>query len=93
MSKNIRIESALTEKGVVKTAVRKGVVEKLSPDLASFGEQVPDKASWYQVLTDNKGNTIYAVIDLRVTTNNPTIVKPRTPSKAEPAVAEPIVID
>lgn len=76
---------ALTEKGVVKTAVRNGVVESQALKIESMGfERVENKNIFYKEYVDNKGNVIYATITLTVGTSNPAIEKPKaTKSKSK----------
>lgn len=76
---------ALTEKGIVKTAVRNGIVESQTLKIESIGfERVENKNIFYKEYVDNKGNVIYATITLTVGTSNPTIEKPKaTKSKSK----------
>ena len=68
----------LTEKGVVKTAVRKGIVEKEMKNLENNGfERVEEKAILVKEYTDLKGNVIYATLTLTVSTVDPRIEKPK----------------
>lgn len=68
----------LTEKGVVKTAVRKGIVEKEMRGLEINGfERVEEKATLVKEYVDNKGNVIYATLTLTVSTNDPRVEKPK----------------
>ena len=70
---------ALTEKGVVKTAVRNGIIESQTPKIESINfERVENKNIFYKEYVDNKGNIIYVTITLTVGTSNPTIEKPKT---------------
>ena len=67
---------ALTEKGVVKTAVRNGIIESQAPKIESMHfERVENKNIFYKEYVDNKGNVVYATITLTVGTSNPTIEK------------------
>lgn len=68
----------LTEKGVVKTAVRKGIVEKEMKNLENNGfERVEEKATLVKEYTDLKGNVIFATLTLTVSTTDPRIEKPK----------------
>ena len=68
----------LTEKGVVKTAVRKGIVEKEMRNLENNGfERVGEKAILVKEYTDLNGNVIYATLTLTVSTVDPTVEKPK----------------
>ena len=69
---------ALTEKGVVKPAVRKGICETQAPKIESIGfEKLEDKNVFYKEYVDIKGKKVYATITLTVGTTNPTIEKPK----------------
>ena len=76
---------ALTEKGVVKTAVRNGIIENQASKIESMKfERVEDKNIFYKEYADSKGNVLYATITLTVGTSNPTIKKPKaTKSKSK----------
>lgn len=68
----------LTDKGVVKTAVRKGIVEKEMRNLENNGfDRVEEKAILVKEYTDLKGNVIYATLTLTVSTVDPRIEKPK----------------
>ena len=68
----------LTEKGVVKTAVRKGIVEREMKNLENNGfERVEEKATLVKEYVDLKGNVIYATLTLTVSTTDPRIEKPK----------------
>jgi hypothetical protein len=68
----------LTDKGVVKTAVRKGIVEKEMKNLEINGfERVEEKATLVKEYVDLKGNVIYATLTLTVSTNDPRVEKPK----------------
>lgn len=68
----------LTDKGVVKTAVRKGIVEKEMKNLENNGfERVEEKAILVKEFTDLKGNVIYATLTLTVSTVDPRVEKPK----------------
>lgn len=68
----------LTEKGVVKTAVRKGIVEREMKNLEINGfERVEEKATLVKEYTDLKGNVIFATLTLTVSTTDPRIEKPK----------------
>ena len=67
---------ALTEKGVVKTAVRNGIVESQALKIESMGfERVENKNVFYKEYVDSKKNVVYATITLSVGTSNPAIAK------------------
>lgn len=69
---------ALTEKNVVKTAVRNGIIEMHAPKIESMSfERVENKNVFYKEYVDSKGNVVYATITLTVGTSNPTIEKPK----------------
>lgn len=69
---------ALTEKGVVKTGVRNGIVESQALKIESMGfERVENKNIFYKEYVDNKENVVYATITLTIGTSNPTIEKPK----------------
>ena len=76
---------ALTEKGVVKTAVRNGIIEMHAPKIESMSfERVENKNIFYKEYVDSKGNVVYATITLTVGTSNPTIEKSKaTKSKSK----------
>lgn len=68
----------LTEKGVVKTAVRKGIVEREMKNLENNGfERVEEKATLVKEYTDIKGNVIFATLTLTVSTTDPRVEKPK----------------
>ena len=67
---------ALTEKGVVKTGVRNGIVESQAPKIESINfERVENKNIFYKEYVDSKGNVIYATITLTIGTSNPMYAK------------------
>ena len=76
---------ALTEKDVVKTAVRNGIIEKHAPKIESMNfERVENKNIFYKEYVDSKGNVVYATITLTVGTCNPTVERVRaTNSKSK----------
>ena len=68
----------LTDKGVVKPAVRKGIVEREMKNLEINGfERVEEKAILVKDYTDTKGNVIYATLTLTVSTTDPRVEKPK----------------
>ena len=76
----------LTEKGVVKAPVRKGIVEKEIGGLEINGfERVENKAVLVKEYTDTKGNMVYATLTLTVSTNDPRVEKPKTKATKEKA--------
>lgn len=65
---------ALTEKGVVKTAVRKSLgayVEKHQADIFAKATKVEGKNVYFLEVQDAEGNTIYVNFDVTVTTKAP----------------------
>lgn len=84
----------LTEKGVVKTAVRRGVVEKEMRGLENNGfERVEEKATLVKEYVDNKGNVIYATLTLTVSTTDPRVAKPKKAKAPKEKVAETFEIE
>lgn len=75
---------ALTEKGVVKTAVRTGIVEKEMKafENAMVGYERAEKgAVMFKTYEDKNGNIIYATYTLTVSTSNPNAEKSKATKK------------
>ena len=85
---------ALTEKGVVKTPVRKGIVEKELKDLSINGfERVENKAILVKEYEDNNGKIVYATLTLTVSTNDPRVEKPKGQKTSKEKVVETFEIE
>lgn len=65
---------ALTEKGVVKTAVRKALADYVAKNQASVfanARKVEDKSIYYIEVEDANGNVVYINFDVTVSTKAP----------------------
>ena len=76
---------ALTEKGVVKTAVRNGIAER---ETQAFGvnnlkeySKVEDKNIYVKSFTDADGKQVYATWTLTVSTKHPLELAPKKSTK------------
>lgn len=73
----------LTEKGMVKTEVRKGIVESEEKAILNLGfEKVDNKAIYTREYVDNNGKIAYATLELRVSNTNPRDLAPKTRKKS-----------
>lgn len=66
----------LTPKGQLAPKARDLITTRLINDFDATGwERIPDQKAWQMQFVDSNGNVVYAVLDLRVTTIDPTQAK------------------
>lgn len=66
----------LTPKGQLAPKARDLITNRLINDFDATGwERVPDQKAWQMQFVDSNGNVVYAVLELKVTTNNPAEAK------------------
>ena len=88
---------ALTEKSVLKNAVRNSIKEidnaSLEPVLEDLGyEYVADKNAYVQTRVDQNGNLVHTVLTMTITTKHPNDLAERKP-KAKAKSTESVEIE
>lgn len=89
---------ALTDKGVLKPAVRTAIkgkdVEELSNILADYGyEYCADKGAFVLTRADNNDNEIYTVLTMTVSTTHPSNLAERKGKPKKASTKEEIEIE
>lgn len=89
---------ALTEKGVLKTAVRNAIKSKdnaeLEPVLTEIGfDYVEDKNAYVLVREDNNGNAVYTVLTMTISTKHPSELAERKPKAKKPTENQEVEVE
>lgn len=78
--------NVLTSKGVLAPKARDLIANRIINDFDATGwERIPDQKAWQMQFEDSEGHIVYAVLDLRITTTNPT-EKERKSAKSESTI-------
>ena len=89
---------ALTEKGVLKTAVRNAIKSKdnaeLEMVLAELGyTYVEDKNAYVVTREDNNGNAVYTVLTMTISTKHPSDLAERQPKAKKPTESQEVEVE
>lgn len=89
---------ALTEKGVLKTAVRNAIKSKdnaeLEPVLTELGyTYVEDKNAYVLEREDNNGNLVYTVLTMTISTKHPSDLAERKPKAKKPSESQEVEVE
>jgi hypothetical protein len=89
---------ALTEKGVLKTAVRNAIKSKdnaeLEPVLTEIGfDYVEDKNAYVLAREDNNGNAVYTVLTMTISTKHPSELAERKPKAKKPTESQEVEVE
>jgi hypothetical protein len=89
---------ALTEKGVLKTAVRNAIKSKdnaeLEPVLTEIGfDYVEDKNAYVLAREDNNGNAVYTVLTMTISTKHPSDLAERKPKAKKPTESQEVEVE
>lgn len=68
-------------KGAVRTAIAEDVVRELNSILSVNDFEKGDKNNWSLEYVDNNGNTVYAILDLTISTTHPNDRATKKPTK------------
>lgn len=89
---------ALTEKGVLKTAVRNAIKSKdnaeLEPVLNELGfEYVEDKNAYVMAREDQNGNLVYTVLTMTISTKHPSDLAERKPKAKKQTESQEVEVE
>lgn len=89
---------ALTEKGVLKTAVRNAIKSKdnaeLEMVLAELGyTYVEDKNAYVVTREDNNGNLVHTVLTMTISTKHPSDLAERKPKAKKPTESQEVEVE
>lgn len=81
--------NVLTPKGQLAPKARDLITNRIINDFDATGwEPVEGQKAWQMTFQDSNGNVVYAVLDLRVTTNNPAEAKTKAKTSKATEVIE-----
>lgn len=89
---------ALTEKGVLKTAVRNAIKSKdnadLEPVLTEIGfDYVEDKNAYVMTREDQNGNLVHTVLTMTISTKHPSDLAERKPKAKKPTESQEVEVE